>query len=118
MRRVLSFVLAVLIVMSLACTAFAAPSAGNESGTGGACAGGKDHSYKNGVCTVCGEKCSHEFRHGKCVECGIVRYVPSGSHSSGSNPKTGDVAMPWFVVMLSTMTALTAVAVVNRKKQA
>jgi len=141
MRRVICFMLAIVMVMAMACTAFAAaPSGGNEPGTGGSCNHGKDHDYnKHGVCRVCGEKCHHKDhnKNGICRECGIkVDHVykkgeciicgkdkPSSGSGSGSsssssngNPKTGDMMiMPYAAAMVSSAAAL---AFVYRKKRA
>lgn len=126
MRRAISVVLALMIVLSLACTAFAAPrSAGSGSGTGGSCTGGKDHNWKDGVCKECGEECDHdEYKNGKCVECGekCDHEYKNGKcticgmkkSSSGSNPKTGDMMiLPYAAAMVSSAAAL---AFVYRKE--
>ena len=38
-----------------------------------------NHTYKNGVCTVCGDGCNHSFVYGKCTACGSKDpdYVPT-----------------------------------------
>ena len=132
MKRVICLILAVVFVLSMACTAFAAtPSGGHEPGVGGGCVGGADHNWKDGVCEECGEKCEHEKhdKNGKCIECGekvehtykdgvctiCGKKKSSGSSSSsGSNPKTGDMMiLPYAAAMVSSAAA---VAFVYRKK--
>ena len=131
MKRVICLVLTVVLMLSMACTAFAATSSGgHEPGTGGGCIGGADHNWKDGVCEECGEECEHEkhnkdgectecgeevehtYKDGKCTICGKKK--SSGSSSSGSNPKTGDMMiLPYAAAMVSSAAA---VAYVYRKK--
>lgn len=115
MRRVFCFVMALVIMLSMACTAFAATSSGGHEG--GSCEGGK-HTYVDGKCTGCGHVCKHETtKDGKCTECGeSVTTGGSGTGSTGTNtsPKTGDVMIvPYAAAMVSSAAAL---AFVYRKK--
>lgn len=90
MRKVLCLILALAFCVAMACPAFAA----NVKSPSDVC----DHDYKNGKCTICGKT-----------------YISSWL---GDNPKTGDTIMPYAVTMVVSLSALAAVAVVYRKKQA
>lgn len=106
MRKVLCLILALAFCVAMACPAFAADAKSPSE----VC----DHNYKDGKCTICGEKCDHNYVGGKCTICGKT-YISSWL---GDNPKTGDTIMPYAVTMVVSLSALAAVAVIYRKKQA
>lgn len=101
MRKVICLLLALSFCVALACPAFAAntPSPNHV------------HDYHNGNCECGAHK--HNWVGGKCTYCG--KYVSSWG---GDNPKTGDTIMPYAVTMVVSLSALAAVAVVYRKKEA
>lgn len=102
MKRIICFVLALVCILSLTCTAFAADagSPGNQP-----C----DHTYENGKCTKCGDTCDHNsVKDGVCTICGLK--------VDGISPKTGDVIMMWVTVLVVAVAALAAAVVIFRKK--
>ena len=103
MRKVICLLLALSFCVALACPAFAANTPSRDH----------VHDWENGKCD-CGATCNHTWKNGKCTICG-KSFVCSWS---GSNPKTGDTIMPYAVPMVVSLSALAAVAVVYRKKEA
>ena len=109
MKRVISLVLALMLVLSLACTAFAATSSIDCSG--------KHNFNGDSTCDDCGFTCgTHEYVNGACTVCGkeqptniIYNLIVDG------NPKTGDIIMTWVAVMGMAAAALFVVTKSYRK---
>ena len=94
MKRVLCLILILVLCFSMACPAFAA----------------NRHSFVKSPSHVPGFGPGHGHGHGH----------GNGNAGSGSGgswiPKTGDVIMMWVIIMVISLIALAAVAVVFRKK--
>ena len=71
-----------------------------------------DHEKHNekGICEECGKKVGHEYKNGKCTVCGEKKA------SSSNTPDTGDMIMKWVLAMAAAVAALGAAVVVYRKK--
>lgn len=119
MKRVISLVLALMLVLSLACTAFAAVSPHNcNEHLNGDCVCDKCGAIvhlvdANCKCYVCGQTVHAYGNDGKCAACGAVR--PVYALIVDGNPKTGDIIMTWVAVMGLAAAALFVVTKSYRK---
>ena len=94
MRRVISFILVLVLVFSMGCVAFA----DTPSKEGGGIIDGDDSNDGN-------SGCNHKYVNGVCKYCG-----------KGVNPKNGDTILFWVAVLLTSLAAMGGMAVVYRKK--